>query len=100
MITTRPAWTVHGYVAALDAEPVRDVDAIVRPRRSEARSCWRCGIDFTGHDHLPSNAPCGDCRLVLRTLEGETTRWRGTAFAEVERTFDPARALQIVEDVA
>ncbi|TDX78689.1 hypothetical protein EDF35_1903 [Rathayibacter sp. PhB151] len=96
MITTRPAWTVHGY----PAEPTPAVDeAALRVRRSQARCCWRCGIDFAGHDHLPANAPCGDCRLVLRTLEGETTRWRGTAFADVERTFDPTRAL-VAEEVA
>ncbi|MWV50094.1 hypothetical protein GRS96_12525 [Rathayibacter sp. VKM Ac-2803] len=66
----------------------------------DERRCWRCGIDFLGHDRLTANAPCLDCRLVLRTLDGETTRWRGQAATDAVRTFDPAIALVLEEAAA
>lgn len=61
-----------------------------RASNPDIRGCWRCGIDFTGSEHLARNAPCVDCRDVLRAL-GETTVWRARASADVERTQDPAR---------
>jgi hypothetical protein len=39
--------------------------------RPKEWKCWRCGQTVKNHSYLVPNAPCKDCRDVLK-LEGDT----------------------------